>query len=210
MRQIFVIFDVETGGLDCTKSPITQFACMFLNSKFEVITEFSTLIKPYKENIEQKALEYSHLTLEKIKEDGVEHFELFEILLDLLKESVIGRKKPILCGHNVGFDISFLKELFKINKVKLSDFVQSSNGEIATVDTMFLSSLYFDHTFDEREKGSHSLTEVCKRIGFDIENAHNAEFDVPATYKVLKFFMSKKYENVKDDDKPKESVRFEF
>lgn len=212
MRQIFIIFDCETGGLDSFKHPITQFACMIINSNFEIITKFSTFVKPYKEIIEQKALEYSHLTLEKIKEEGIEHTELFEILKELFIESVIGRKKPILCGHNVGFDISFLKELFRMNKKKLADFVQSSNDEIATVDTMFLSSLYFDRTFLEKEKGSHTLTEVCRRIGFEIENAHDAEFDVPATYEVLKYFMIPK-KDVKDDnrtDTEQQKIRFEF
>jgi DNA polymerase III epsilon subunit-like protein len=94
-----------------------------------------------------------------------------------------GQNRPLLCGHNVIFDIAFVKYAFKFCNKDLADYVISNNGEIGNIDTLLLAKRRWAN-----EKG-HRLEDCLKRIGVKINDAHRAMNDVVATVKLLSYFM---------------------
>lgn len=47
-RSNYAVFDCETGGLDETKNPITQYACIILDGQtLKEVDRWETYVKPY-------------------------------------------------------------------------------------------------------------------------------------------------------------------
>ena len=48
IKSDYIVFDVETGGLDETKNPMTQYAAVILDGcTLKEIDRFETFLKPY-------------------------------------------------------------------------------------------------------------------------------------------------------------------
>lgn len=192
MRRIddinFVVFDIETGGLDEDKHPIIELAFITLqkDKKGDLVISkdltFDCLIKPYSENltIEEQALKVNGITFEEIEKFGVESKDVVEGLIELSqslqKESVRNRRrgnKPLLVGHNIDdFDVPFLRKFFELHNKNLYDYFS-----FATVDTYTLSRILFrtDQKIDNLK-----LITVCNYFGIRINNAHRAYEDAMA------------------------------
>ena len=65
IKSNYIVFDCETGGLDETKNPITQYAAVILDGKtLKEKDRFETFIKPYNDLvIEKQALEHTMVTM---------------------------------------------------------------------------------------------------------------------------------------------------
>lgn len=175
-----VVFDFETGGLKASKNPITQVGMIMLNEKFKEIQRFESLVRPYGDlEISPKALEISRLSLNRLNSAPPQD-EVFNMIKLFFKKE--RGKKPLLAGHNVAFDISFLKELFRFNKDSLHKYVDSEGDYVSSICTQRLSKLYWP------DKGvNHKLGACCKRAGIKLVDAHGAIEDAEATTKLLHF-----------------------
>lgn len=182
------ILDCETGGLSKDENPITSIALLTVDSiKWKEINRFETFVKPYNDlEITQKALDYTMVTMKEINA-GIDHKELVKILIEYFKSVRVNtRRRTIIAGHNVAFDIGFIKELFRLNKKELSDYVMQNNGEILSYDTMKLAELKWDGVLKSTDNQSYSLTNICKKLNIELTDAHGAMADVLATSKALK------------------------
>ena len=184
----FVVFDIETGGLDENRHPIIELAFVTIqpDKKNKLVIKqdltFDCLIKPYSDvlKIEDQALKVNGITFEEIEKFGVESKDVIEGLIELSQslsvESVREkrrRNKPILVGHNIDeFDILFLKKFFKYHDKDLNDYFSYT-----TVDTYTLSRLIFrtDDKIDNLKLGT-----TCNYFGIRIKNAHRALDDALA------------------------------
>ena len=81
IRSNFIVNDCETGGLDFAKNPITQYACVILDSyTLKEIDRFETFVRPYDDlEIEKDALEHTMVTMSDIK-DGISRKKLYKTL----------------------------------------------------------------------------------------------------------------------------------
>ena len=68
IKSDYIVFDCETGGLDETKNPITQYAAVILDgSTLKEIDRWETFVKPYGNLvIEQQALDSTMVTMSDI------------------------------------------------------------------------------------------------------------------------------------------------
>lgn len=109
---IFTVIDVETTGLSAKKNSLTEVvAIQFKNG--QELEKFSTLVKPTEEiTAESEAI--TGITADMVKDAPA----LITVLTDLC--SFVGAA-PILVGHNVGFDVNFIRE--KVGSVGLNSFV---------------------------------------------------------------------------------------
>ena len=133
--------DFETGGLDCRECACTQIALQAVRfDTWQVFDHCQAYIAPYgkadaglprrkvlrtrheqaKEagvvpmKYEQTALDYSAITMEMLRTQGVDMKTAAGEIIAFAKRSALSKGnqcKPILIGQNVTFDIGFLQPL---------------------------------------------------------------------------------------------------
>ncbi len=149
----FVSFDLETTGLDAKHNKITEIsAYKFKDGKPS--ENFTSLVNP-KISIPKDIVE-----LTGISDEMVKNAPTIEEVLPQLTEFI--DDLPIV-GHNVHFDIGFLK--FNLEKSKLP-YTQRSLYDTVTLARAFM---YFNNEFN--------LSAVSQYFGFNTENAHRASAD---------------------------------
>jgi len=216
IKQRYIILDCETGGLNCLENPITEIAMIAVDRvKFEEVNRWETFVKPYADLvISPKALQMTGISMDQIN-SGKSVDKMVDVMIKFF-ESVTpphdrGRNKPLIVGHNVGFDIRFISKAFELVDKQLYNYVSSSaedkynprEGDIGRLDTMYLSREHW------KDDGKFSLFACCKRIGIDIIDSHRAMNDVLATWKLLEFLMTrfsvdKKKSGIKVSEEEKE------
>lgn len=151
--ETFVALDTETTGLNCLTERIIEIGAVKFNSS-GIIDYFQTLINP------QKTIPYTVFQITGINDQMVEKSPDFSQiapdLLNFLQDS-------ILIGHNIQFDLRFLKvELERIHKKELLNPV---------VDTLQFARW----AFPENEK--YRQTYLAEQLGINVKEAHRAGDD---------------------------------
>ena len=158
----------------------------------------SRLIKPYKLSdgteleYHPKALEVHGIEISETKEKGSSTKQVVKEVIAFLLDKQVRvanhpTSRPILCGHNVMFDVGFLQELFRVEGKELSDYVLSNNGEIIVWDTQQIAEQLWNDAEDKDIK--YSLTECFTRAGLGEFMAHRALPDVRSTLELLKWIV---------------------
>ncbi len=156
----FVVFDLETTGLDSTKDKIIEIgACKILQGK--IVETFSTFVKPSR-HIPKEITELTGIDDAMVKDAPSINY----VLPDFYKFCY----KSTMVGHNVGFDISFIYFIAK----KLS-----YNFDNPLIDTIEMA----------RNKlpglKNYKLGTVVDKLNIVLDNAHRAINDATATAKVF-------------------------
>lgn len=156
----FVVFDIETTGLDSLSNEIIEIGALKV-SEGKVVDTFDHLIKP------TTPINDFITNLTGITNEMVEHAESVEEVLDKFI-NFIGDN--ILMGHNVNFDINFVYDhAEKYNNYNLTnDFV----------DTLRLARKLLP------ELHHHRLSDLADYYGIDKTGHHRALKDVEMTLDV--------------------------
>ncbi len=207
-KSKIVVFDFETGGLDPMFNPAMEIALVSLDRvtlQEEVIYE--SLIKNYSINGERlvyhpKALEVHGIDPAQCEREGKSPKELVEVLIRYFKEltpprDYSGRNLPILCGHNVAFDIGFLQTIFRVAGEDLTKHVLSNNGTIKHIDTMEVAI----DCWNDNTKISYALAACCERAGLGNFLAHSAMADTRITADLYRYFIGKLRGNAETPNK---------
>lgn len=136
----------------------------------------------------KEALEVHGVSIAETVSKGIEIGDFVETLIKMFKEMNPTRNnhassRPILCGHNVAFDISFLDVIFKLLGEELSKHVLSNNGQIIFWDSMQLTQKIYNKT--EGEELSLNLKDCFLREGFGEFMAHRALPDTLSTLNLI-------------------------
>ena len=160
-HNTFVVFDLETTGLDLDKSKIVEIgACKIENGN--IVSTFTTLIDP------EMPMPISAQEVNKISDDMLKSAPLFEYVIEPFEDYCKG---CIVVGHNAkNFDVPMIKNRFK-------DYGFDFNHPC--IDTMDLHK-----QFDPNAKKS-SLNYCMERYSLVNENAHRAMSDALATAKLF-------------------------
>lgn len=220
------VFDFETGGLDPQKCAATQLSVHAVRlDKFEVIGTFNMYIYPYnyvalekpakkvlknKYEVEEekpmlyedRALEYSAITMDMLRTNGKKLDEVCASLIEFIKKhsfNVAKSNKPILVGQNVLFDIGFLQQILLYTGywnefTKLVRCVKDywGNYQPYYVDTIVLSQLAMNN---DKSIQTWKLELQAERLGIDLDDAHDADADVSATREIMTVLASRMREN---------------
>ncbi len=157
---IFVVFDVETTGLDPLKEEIIEIgACKVVNGRID--ETFATFIKPSK-HIPKEITDLTGINDSMVKDAPAINY----VIPDFYKFC----DGAIIVAQNTGFDMSFIHNISK----KLS-----YNFDHQTMDTMIMA----------RQKlpglKNYKLGTIVERLNICLENAHRAIDDATATAKAF-------------------------
>lgn len=212
--------DFETGGLLCQTSACTQIAIHATRlDTFEKIGSFVRYIYPYRRKeikgvgapkkkvlkskydaedpapmmgYEDKALEYSAITMEMLEEKGIDVTQVAKDALQFIIDNTpkCGRNmKPFLIGQNIEFDKGFFMQLMEYAGLvkEVAKYLRGhedfyGHWQPDTLDTIMLGQLAL---CNKPDVNSYKLEIMCENLGIDLDDAHDADADVTATTNVV-------------------------
>ena len=167
----FVVFDLETFGLNSHKNEIIEIGAIKLKGT-RIIDTFSSFVNPNK-IIPKKISELTHIT-----QDMVDNAPTIEGVLPKFLEFT---KDAVMVAHNSAFDMGFIRREAK--KYLGIDY------KPAVIDTLQMArDLYPDL------KG-YNLDRLNKTFKLSLENHHRAIDDAQSTAKLFIMFLEKYIEN---------------
>lgn len=177
----YIVFDCETGGLDCEKNPILEIALVTLDTNLKEIKRYETYVKPYDDLVvEQAALNANGIKMKDVHAKGITKKELQDNIAKYFKSSMPSTHpsmRPVIVGHNIPFDIGFMDRLFRGTKTPFSNLRAD-----VFIDTMGGAKQSWP------DATSISLGNCCERAGISLINAHRAMPDVLATADLFRYF----------------------
>jgi DNA polymerase III epsilon subunit-like protein len=179
-----LVIDLETGGVN----PKTDAICSVSVKKYGEGIVKTWYIKPYDKKYNDKAVQVHGLYEEYLEENGISVLEFTNQFVGFLydnfeydEQTKKFKQRIKLLGHNVKFDMSFLRKL-----LSLYDFYFSYHYK----DTMIVAEFLRDVGLIKTD--SLSLVEVYKYL-FGEDNltfcAHDSQADVLMTEKIYKYFI---------------------
>lgn len=134
-----IVYDFETGGLDCTRCAATQISLHAVRlDTFEVMEKYSAYIYPYNKradigkpkkkvlknkydddsselmDYEPRALEFTQITMDMLYSMGKPLADVCQDILDFIKRNtlpVVASNKPFMVGQNPLFDNGFMQQI---------------------------------------------------------------------------------------------------
>jgi DNA polymerase III alpha subunit (gram-positive type) len=141
-KSFYCVHDCETGGLDYTKNPITQYAYVILDPfTLKEVDRYETFVKPYDDLvIEKQALEHTMVSMSDIK-NGITRKKLYETLKTIYtnyqaKGKYKDANRIVSVGHNVPFDHGFIEYVFQSQGDSMWNYFHPN-----FVDTLVLAKL---------------------------------------------------------------------
>lgn len=201
----YIVFDFETGGLDCEKNPITQVGLIVLNGRtLQEIERYQTYVQNYS-NLEydKKALDYTGITMDDIN-SGKPLRDVVADLISIFTKSTEGsgryKMEPVMVGHNIDkFDMDFLDYIFNACGKDVSDYISRT-----TKDTMMMAVDIWQ--VDGIEKVN--LQACCEKTQIDLVGAHDAMNDVQATADLFRYFIKQMRGESSDFNSEERDQRF--
>ena len=158
-KNTFVVFDVETTGLDADTCELIEIGAVKVVNGV-VSEKFQTLIKP-KKKISDLITDITHITNEMVENAPISE--------QAIKDFYLFAKGTVLSGYNVGFDMKFIQNAGRDVGLKFENEVQ---------DVMVLAR-------QKVRSSNFKLGTVVKALGIELVDAHRAFNDAYATAKVL-------------------------
>ena len=176
--------DIETTGLIAGKHEIVQLAIVIVDKEFNFVEKFISNIKPMREEvIDVEAMDINGLNLYDLN-NAPTPLQVRSAFFQW-QDEMYSEKKLFLLGHNLSFDIPFLKLFFGEDNFK-------SRFDYHTRDTVAVAQYLMDVG-----KLTHiplRLTDLCDYFNIPLK-AHTAEGDVLATILLYKALMEVLNEN---------------
>lgn len=158
----FVVFDLETTGLNNRKDRIVEIGAIGY-SKDKITKQMNYLIDP--EIPIPPAVSAIHGIFDKDVKEKPTLDKILPEFMDFIKDSV-------LVAHNASFDIGFIKKALGRGEMEIP--------EIRVLDTIRLSKLVWPG------RQSYSQKNLASFLSIDVKNAHRAEDDCRVCLEILK------------------------
>lgn len=170
--------DTETTGLYDNQHEIIELACL-IEIEGKIVEETKWYPKPDKfDNISEQSLKINRTTVEELQSRELSQKQFLLDLTSMILRHVDRKNKYDFltpAGHNVGFDVGFLKSLFrKYNKLEFYE----SLFDYHVLDTSFLG--ISTHYLNKNLKNTHyGLCPTSESFGLDVNRSelHGAMYD---------------------------------
>lgn len=177
MEDRLLFIDTETGGLDPDKHSLLSVAMVCWEDR-EIIDSQELLINDGKLAVTEEALSINKIDIEKHKKSAITSLQAIKKMFLFISRHFPHQKKITLAGHNVHFDINFLKLLFSENN---KDFSKYFSHRI--IDTS--SILNFLYLAGQLKHKAVSSDDAFGLFDIKVEGRHTALGDAIATAKLF-------------------------
>lgn len=187
--SVYILTDVETGGLDENKHSLLSVYAMAVDSNLVKKTDISLLIKPddglYQ--LDAEAMTVNNINIAEHNKTAIKESEAAREFLNWLgwRWTEFIKEKYVFCGHNCDLDKRFLKKLLKKQNQNWDDWFSRRNLDSSAI------AQFLRLTGRLPENHSCSLKDLCSFYNIPYLNAHEAKADVEMTLEVLKNMVSK-------------------
>lgn len=183
MESKYIAFDCETTGLNDNCDLLTV-SFLVLTSNLKEVDSLNIALKQTNGYyIYPESLEVNKIDIVKHHQQSVELLDARRQLLQFLQKYK-GQYSLIPIGHNIQFDIKFIKKSGLLTDEEYSKYISYN-----ALDTVVISQ-FLKLSGKLHEKQSLSLINLCKSCNLkrneDLE--HSAEYDIKMTIKLLKYF----------------------
>jgi DNA polymerase III alpha subunit (gram-positive type) len=192
----YICFDTETSGLDHTKYNLLTAHFIILNQDLEKIDSLDLKIKHPHYTVHPKALEINKIDIVSHTRDNQSLFisDANKLLVEFLNNNK-QHYKFIPIGHNVNFDIQFIKSSGLLSELDYFKYISHIPLDTLTIAGFLKLSGYLPPT------QLLNLVSLCKYLHINYPgpannsahgaaniSAHNAEYDATMTVELLKVF----------------------
>ena len=182
---VWTAVDIETTGIDPYQYEIVEIGAVRFSLK-QLQDKFQVIIKTTKKH-DPRARKIHNISDEEINQKGVSTKQALEGFLKFIADDP-------LVFHNAPFDVSFLS-------------LQMKQHEMELPQNQYYDNLYISRThFPERD--SHSLENICIKLGVKIERSHRALFDAEATARVFSLSLLEEYGQINSRKKYNSFMRY--
>ena len=111
-----LFIDTETGGLDSSRHSILSLGAVVWKDG-DVVDSFEAFISEPEVVVDKRAMEINQIDITWLKNHGlppIDVLETFHKFLEKNFEEVRRGGKIFIAGHNVDFDVGFLKRLYRL------------------------------------------------------------------------------------------------
>ena len=173
-----LIVDTETGGLNPKEHDLLTIGLVVWEDK-EFKDELELKISKEAYRTTEQALAVNKLNLEELKKIGESEKETIAKIIAFVKKN-FGKEKPTVCGHNVNFDVGFLRSLFERNFFDYEKYLSHR-----TLDTMSIMTFLFLQGKTETRLAKLDDAIQYFQMTITAEERHTALADTKVTGKIL-------------------------
>jgi DNA polymerase III epsilon subunit-like protein len=182
MRADKILFvDTETGGVDPLNDSLLSIGLVVWKA-FNIIDYKEILINDGVLNVTSEALKINGINLDEHKKHALTSKEAIHELDKFLLSHFRQNEKVTIGGHNVNFDVNFLKTFLLHNKY---DFHKRFSHRF--VDTATI--LYYLYLSGKLKQKTISSQEAFEFFGIEIKNRHSALGDAIATAELFSILL---------------------
>jgi len=175
-KQPYLVVDTETGGLNAKKHSILSIAGVIWDPKKKVEPIFDFYVCEDNISYVEKALEVNKIDLKDVENGFKPANAVIEIKKALDKHFGPDRKPILLVGHNINFDIAFIKRLYRLaGRNYYTDFRDRAMDTAAILEFFMISG---------RIKGNRASADVlfeATNTKIEEKDRHTAKGDAIAT-----------------------------
>jgi len=178
MKADKILFiDTETGGLDPTVHSLLSIAFVVWQD-FTIIDSKEFLINDGVLNATPEALKINGIDIQEHKKHSIEPNAAIKEMNSFLSIHFDDHEKISLGGHNINFDVNFLKQFLSKN-----NFPYHRRFSHRIVDTATI--LYYLYLADKIKQKTISSAEAFSFFGIAVDGRHTALGDAIATAKLF-------------------------
>ena len=114
VKTPWFVIDVETGGLDPQRHALLSLGVAVLDTAIGEIAALELTVNDPHGDVMEEAIRKNRLDPAEVRRTGLSPEEAVRRLEDFLLPHLPTGQKAILAGHNVAFDIAFLRRLYRL------------------------------------------------------------------------------------------------
>lgn len=173
----FILVDTETGGIDPKQHSLLQIALIALDSQLQVLGTKFWRVRWDLYRVTPDAMRVNGIhNLHKHHEKAIPESVVKSGIVAFLNTYRSAQEKYVPMGHNVNFDIGFMREFFP-NWTGFFGY-RSFDTQVIAQEKIFRGLI--------PEETGTSLADLTKHFQIENKRPHHAGYDAAATLKVLK------------------------
>lgn len=179
----FVFIDTETGGTDPRKHSLLSIGVVVWDKVDGIIAQKEFYVKNQRYYVTQEAKKINKFDRKKHNAMAQEPKEVINGLIEFLSNFFPENTGFPLVGHNVQFDINFLKEFFKKNGRSFNNyFAHRSIDTYSIFKAMSIAGMI--------DKNLNSSSDAFAYFNIKVQKRHSALFDCIATVDLFENLLS--------------------